>query len=128
MTGFGAGDIVTVPAFYHRVGVETQLIVLIEQPRGGHAMTDSDRLHVAQRPLWLCRVCAAEWPCPTARARLSVEYAADRVGLRVYLAGLMIDAIDDFALLRPNPGPDPKALFTRFLIWSDPEPMDTRLR
>ncbi|MDW5327911.1 hypothetical protein [Plantactinospora sp. KLBMP9567] len=37
----------------------------------------------AAGPIWLCRVCAAEWPCPTARTLLPVEHQADPLTLHV---------------------------------------------
>ena len=76
--------------------------------------------HVPQRPTWLCRVCAEEWPCATARERLSVEYAADRVALNVYLGSALYTALDDLYRLNPNPGPDPAVVFRRFLSWAPP--------
>lgn len=66
--------------------------------------TSPCRPHLPLRPLWLCRVCAAPWPCPVARLTLRQEYAHDRVGLSVY--------------------PEAAALFTRFLGWA--RPRDTR--
>ncbi|MFE9690073.1 hypothetical protein [Micromonospora sp. NPDC005806] len=70
------------------------------------------------RPLWLCRVCAAAWPCPTARMLLRVEYRQDRVALSVYLAGCLFDATADLIKLNPNPGLTPGELFDRFLAWT----------
>ncbi|MGI5212152.1 class I SAM-dependent methyltransferase [Plantactinospora sp. CA-290183] len=83
-------------------------------------MPQSTRPHVPQRPLWLCRACARPWPCPTARHRLPVEYAADPVALHVYLASMLQDAIDDLCRLNPQPGPDPAGIYHRFLGWAAP--------
>ncbi|NYF57745.1 hypothetical protein [Micromonospora purpureochromogenes] len=76
------------------------------------------RPHVPMRPLWLCRVCAAAWPCPPARLLLGMEYRRDRVGLSVYMAGCLFDATADLIKLNPNPAPSPADLFERFLAWT----------
>ncbi|MER5458185.1 hypothetical protein ABT008_25765 [Micromonospora sp. NPDC002389] len=75
------------------------------------------RPHLALRPLWLCRVCAAPWPCATARLALVAEYAHDRVALSVYLCAVLHDATADLYRLNPHDGPTPAALFARFLAW-----------
>ncbi|MBQ1035654.1 hypothetical protein ACQP08_30755 [Micromonospora zamorensis] len=82
------------------------------------------RPHLPLRPLWLCRVCAAPWPCPVARLTLRQEYADDRVGLSVYLCAVLHEAAADLYRLNPHDGPEPAALFTRFLGWA--RPRDTR--
>ncbi|WP_446216179.1 hypothetical protein [Micromonospora sp. IBHARD004] len=92
--------------------------------------------HVALRPLWLCRACAAPWPCATARLTLLREYADDRVALLVYLGGLLHDAAGHLHALHPHDGPEPGQLFARFLGWAIPRrsprggdpPAGTRLR
>ncbi|RIV32656.1 hypothetical protein [Micromonospora radicis] len=71
----------------------------------------------AGRPLWLCRVCAAPWPCATARLALVAEYAHDRVALSVYLCTVLHDATADLCRLNPADRPDPATLFARFLAW-----------
>lgn len=76
--------------------------------------------HEPQRPIWLCRACARPWPCPIARTRLVIEYAADPVALHVYLGTVLQDAIDDLYRLNPQPGPDPAAMYARFLAWARP--------
>jgi hypothetical protein len=76
--------------------------------------------HVALRPLWLCRACAAPWPCPTARLTLLREYADDRVALLVYLGGMLHDAAGHLHTLHPHDGPEPGQLFARFLGWAIP--------
>ncbi|WP_407951716.1 SAM-dependent methyltransferase [Plantactinospora veratri] len=78
------------------------------------------RPHLPQRPIWLCRACVRPWPCPVARATLAVEYAADPVALHVYLATVLQEAIDDLCRLNPQPGPDPAAMYVRFLAWATP--------
>lgn len=78
------------------------------------------RPHVPQRPIWLCRVCARPWPCPVARTRLTIEYAADQVALHVNLGIMLQDAIDDLYRLNPSPGPDPSTMYDRFLAWAKP--------
>ncbi|GAA3772198.1 hypothetical protein GCM10022225_69430 [Plantactinospora mayteni] len=78
------------------------------------------RPHLPQRPIWLCRACVRPWPCPVARSTLTVEYSADPVGLHVYLATMLQDAVDDLYRLNPQPGPDPAAMYARFLAWARP--------
>ncbi|SCE97650.1 hypothetical protein GA0070216_103472 [Micromonospora matsumotoense] len=76
------------------------------------------RPHVPMRPLWLCRVCAAPWPCQPARLLLTMDYRQDRVGLSVYMAGRLFDATGDLVTLNPNAVPPPAELFERFLAWT----------
>ncbi|MEV4386877.1 hypothetical protein AB0J68_14360 [Micromonospora sp. NPDC049580] len=76
------------------------------------------RPHLPMRPLWLCRVCAAAWPCQPARLLLTMEYRRDRVGLSVYMAGLLFEATADLIKLNPNPAPSPADLFARFVGWT----------
>ncbi|WP_435794889.1 hypothetical protein [Micromonospora zamorensis] len=78
--------------------------------------------HLPRRPSWLCRVCAATWPCPSARMLLRVEYGTDRVALSIYMASQLFDATADLLRLNPEPAPDPPELFTRFLAWTAPSP------
>ncbi|MET8261308.1 hypothetical protein [Micromonospora sp. NPDC005205] len=74
--------------------------------------------HLPRRPSWLCRVCAAAWPCAFARMLLRVEYGTDRVALSIYMASQLFDATADLFTLNPEPGPDPRELFDRFLAWT----------
>ncbi|MFE9692686.1 hypothetical protein [Micromonospora sp. NPDC005806] len=76
--------------------------------------------HLPLRPLWLCRDCAAPWPCAPARLTLLREYADDRVALLVYLGGMLHDAAGQLHSLHPDDGPEPKQLFGRFLGWAIP--------
>ncbi|MFF0172161.1 hypothetical protein [Micromonospora profundi] len=78
------------------------------------------RQHLPLRPLWLCRVCAAPWPCPVARLTLRQEYAHDRIALSIYLCAVLHDAAADLYRLNPHDGPDPAALYARFLAWAAP--------
>ncbi|MGA4728790.1 hypothetical protein ACPB67_15295 [Micromonospora taraxaci] len=78
------------------------------------------RPHLPLRPLWLCRVCAAPWPCPVARLTLCQEYAHDRIALSIYLCTVLHDAAADLYRLNPHDGLDPAVLFTRFLGWAAP--------
>lgn len=90
-------------------------------------MSGPDRSHLPLRPLWLCRTCAAPWPCAPARLALVAEYAHDRVALSVYLCTVLHDAAADLYRLHPHDGPDPVALFARFLAWAPrghPPPTD----
>ena len=84
--------------------------------------------HTPQRPIWLCRTCAVDWPCLGARSLLSVDFVTDPVGLAVHLAVQLQDAIEDLSALNPNPGPDPAALRVRFLAWVRPRIAITRAR
>ncbi|MFR9778218.1 DinB family protein [Micromonospora sp. MS34] len=76
--------------------------------------------HLPLRPLWLCRDCAAPWPCPAARLTLLREYATDRVSLLIHLGGLLHDAAGQLHTLHPDGGPAPTQLFARFLGWAIP--------
>lgn len=76
--------------------------------------------HLPRRPLWLCRACAAEWPCLTARTLLVIEYVVDPVGLSVYLASMLQVAMADHRRLSREPGPDPARMYARFLGWAKP--------
>ncbi|MEU7802113.1 hypothetical protein AB0J14_21150 [Micromonospora arborensis] len=82
--------------------------------------TPQRRPHLPLRPLWLCRVCAGPWPCPVARLTLRQEYADDQIALSIYLCTVLHDAAADLYRLNPHDGPDPAALFTRFLGWAAP--------
>ncbi|MEH0986135.1 hypothetical protein [Micromonospora sp. CPCC 205556] len=73
--------------------------------------------HLPLRPLWLCRRCGQPWPCGRARLVLVAEYRDNTVGLFLYLAGLLYEAIDDLHQLNPSAGGDVKGLFDRFLGW-----------
>ena len=81
-----------------------------------------ERQHLPLRPLWICRICAAPWPCAPARLRLWHEYAHDRVSLSIYLSTVLHEAAADLYRLAPNPGPDPADLFARFLGWTRRRP------
>ena len=82
--------------------------------------TTPRRPHLPLRPLWLCRVCAGPWPCPVARLTLRQEYAHDRIALSIYLCTVLHDAAADLYRLNPQDGPDPAALYARFLGWAAP--------
>ena len=72
------------------------------------------RPHLPIRPLWLCRACAAPWPCAPARLSLGHRYAGDPAGLRLHLRAMLDDATADLRRLNPQPGPDPESLSVRF--------------
>ncbi|MFF3869428.1 hypothetical protein [Micromonospora sp. NPDC001898] len=76
------------------------------------------RPHLPMRPAWLCRVCAAQWPCPAAQLDLPTEFHGHTVALAFYLAAMMHDATDD--TYRLGGCPDPAAMHTRFLGWLSP--------
>ncbi|MGC4772336.1 flavin reductase [Micromonospora sp. DT44] len=71
------------------------------------------RPHVAARPSWRCRVCGAAWPCSPARLALLGEYREDRIGLLVYLAGVLCEAAGDLTC----PTGDDR-LSDRFITWA----------
>ncbi|MEO3743375.1 hypothetical protein [Plantactinospora sp. B5E13] len=77
----------------------------------------TDGPHLPRRPLWSCRVCAAAWPCDTARERLLTEYAHDRVALSVYLCAMLYDATSDLHVRYQSGGPSPQDLYARFIGW-----------
>jgi hypothetical protein len=68
--------------------------------------------HRPQRPEWSCRHCGEQWPCEPAKDELTGAYAHDRVGLLVYLAGLLVHAVQEVD------GSPPHALLERFLCWA----------
>ncbi|MCZ7435080.1 hypothetical protein O7598_01620 [Micromonospora sp. WMMC241] len=70
------------------------------------------------RPLWLCRVCAAPWPCQPGRLLLLMDYRCDRVALSIHMAGCLSDATADLLKLNPDRMPSPKDLFDRLLGWT----------
>ncbi|WFE40246.1 hypothetical protein [Micromonospora sp. WMMD998] len=78
---------------------------------------DDDNRHCPVRPLWLCRLDGAPWPCPQARAALLRDYDGDAVSLAVYLAGMLHDAVGDLYALNPHDVPAPAVLWDRFLAW-----------
>ncbi|MBY8870970.1 hypothetical protein K7640_03820 [Micromonospora sp. PLK6-60] len=77
------------------------------------------RRHVAARPTWRCRVCAAPWPCQPAKLALRADYADDRPGLAVYLCTLLHDAVADRLRVRPDEV-NPAEFFARFIGWTRP--------
>jgi hypothetical protein len=75
----------------------------------------SAMMHRATRPAWDCEDCGEPWPCLDRRAALLDEYLSDRLALLIFLAGLMLDALEDFH--RPGRGTVPD-LCERFLGWA----------
>ena len=73
--------------------------------------------HTPVRPLWLCRTCAAPWPCGPARLALLQRYHGDRVGLALHLTGAYREALRDLTTLNPYDGPTPADIYRRFLGW-----------
>ncbi|PZG15460.1 hypothetical protein C1I95_19550 [Micromonospora craterilacus] len=74
--------------------------------------------HTPLRPMWCCRADGQPWPCAEARLLLRAEFDRNLAGLTIYLAGLMYEAIRDLYHLNPHDGPEPKALFDRFVGWT----------
>ena len=79
------------------------------------------RPHVPMRPLWLCRVCAAPWPCQPARLMLTMDYRRTGSGCP-YMAGRLFDATGDLITLNPHAVPPRRELFERFLAWTRRRP------
>ncbi|MEV6811708.1 hypothetical protein [Micromonospora sp. NPDC051296] len=73
--------------------------------------------HLPMQPLWLCRRCGQPWPCGAAKLALAAEYQDSPVGLFLYLASCLHDAIDDLHRLNPNEAGGAASLFDRFLGW-----------
>ncbi|MFG1676909.1 hypothetical protein [Micromonospora sp. NPDC049282] len=82
-------------------------------------MSAVDHDHRQMRPTWRCRVDADPWPCPAARDALLREYDGDMVGLAVFMAVLLHDAVRDLSTLNPDEVPEPAVLWDRFLAWLD---------
>lgn len=78
-------------------------------------MTAPPRPHLPMRPAWLCRNCAAHWPCGPAQLTLITEFYGHSIALAFYLAASRQEAIDDVYGLGLRP--DPSALHARFLGW-----------
>ncbi len=76
--------------------------------------------HVAHRTSWDCGTCGEPWPCVVARASLTAEYAGHSVGLCLYLAVCLDEAM---GTLRRQGG-SPAGIYERFLGWvrTNPRP------
>ncbi|WP_422753017.1 hypothetical protein [Micromonospora sp. WMMD708] len=74
--------------------------------------------HVPSRPHWGCRACGHPWPCDGARSALLAEYAGNRIGLFLYLAGCLHEAIDDLSQPDVSGTSDCEDLFDRFVDWA----------
>lgn len=81
-------------------------------------MTVVVRSHEPIRPLWLCRACAAPWPCGAARLALRAQYAGDQPSLLVYLATVFAEATGHLVGFDPAAAPAPEAIFARFVGWA----------
>ncbi|MET8119983.1 hypothetical protein [Micromonospora sp. NPDC005189] len=75
----------------------------------------SCRPHLPMRPAWLCRDCAAPWPCSRAQLDLVAEFYGHSLALAFYLASCMNEAIHD--LLSLGGRPDLAKMHVRFLGW-----------
>ncbi len=73
--------------------------------------------HLPRRPTWLCRTCSVEWPCQIARSLLPLDHDNNQIALYRFLGTQFSDAAIDLYQLHPNPGPDPRELYERFLGW-----------
>ncbi|MET7709283.1 hypothetical protein [Micromonospora sp. NPDC005413] len=76
-------------------------------------MTARPRPHLPMRPVWLCRNCAAPWPCSPAQLDLIAEFYGHSIALAFYLAASMHEAIDDVYGLGLRPSSP--AMHARFL-------------
>ncbi|MFY1595505.1 hypothetical protein [Micromonospora sp. WMMD737] len=77
------------------------------RPMSAAAVLDEHQL----APSWDCHTCGQPWPCPPAQTRLAEDYQNNRVGLRVYGAGLYA------AALAARPEDDAGELYERILGW-----------
>ncbi|MCF0096773.1 hypothetical protein B0E54_05641 [Micromonospora sp. MH99] len=73
------------------------------------------RPHLPMRPAWLCRNCAAPWPCSRAQLDLVGEFYGHSLALALYLASCMNEAIQDQFNLGGHP--DLVEMHARFLGW-----------
>lgn len=80
------------------------------------------RPHVPTRPRYLCRTCAAPWPCQPARLHLLYAYRGARADLLAHLAVHLHRALLDLLAISPNL--DPVALSARFLGWVPGKPAE----
>jgi hypothetical protein len=67
--------------------------------------------HEPTRPTWRCVECGLDWPCPSARRRMSVDYYHSRTALGLYLTAYMFDAMRDLRLLPAG------EMYERFIGW-----------
>jgi hypothetical protein len=71
--------------------------------------------HLPMRPLWICEIDGADWPCSHARDELHEQYAGDLPGLGVYMATRLLEASRELA---DTPHGTPRLLYERFLFWT----------
>lgn len=71
--------------------------------------------HRAVRPVWVCGDCGEPWPCQRRREMFLSQRPFNRLGLLMFLARLMYDAIED--LHRQSCGPT-SDLYGRFVGWA----------
>lgn len=57
-------------------------------------------VHVPRRPDWGCDSCGAPWPCGEARAGLLSDAGGSPVTLSLWMAGYLVEAIDDLPDVR----------------------------
>ncbi|MGX7675322.1 hypothetical protein [Plantactinospora sp. DSM 117369] len=58
-----------------------------------------------------------------ARLLLRAEFQNAPVGLALYMSAQLMEALADLHRLNPNPEPEPKVLFQRFVAWTAREPL-----
>ncbi|ASW55852.1 hypothetical protein [Plantactinospora sp. KBS50] len=73
--------------------------------------------HVPLRPTWLCRICAAPWPCGSAKLALLAGHGRDQISLMMTLAHYLHEALYDLAEVCGPHAPAPQRLHARFLGW-----------
>ena len=71
-------------------------------------------MHRALRPSWSCEDCGQAWPCRARRATLPGECEFDRIAMRLFLAQLMYEAVEDIDQYSSDVVP---GLYERFLGW-----------
>ncbi|MFJ2083987.1 hypothetical protein ACI2KV_21650 [Micromonospora chokoriensis] len=73
-----------------------------------------DGEHLPRRPQWQCQTCDPDtpWPCHPARVRLAEAYGRDRIGLSMYVGGLL------FIVAVELPDVPPAELYERFVAWT----------
>ncbi|MEO3744928.1 hypothetical protein [Plantactinospora sp. B5E13] len=54
---------------------------------------------------------------------LKAEFEGAPVGLAIYMAAQLMSAMQDLYKLTPQPEPDPRMLFQRFVAWTAREPL-----
>jgi hypothetical protein len=70
--------------------------------------------HAATRPTWKCGSCGEDWPCTSARDKLTHDYGPERVSLATQMAVQLGRAAGELATATP------RELYERFIAWTAP--------